>query len=63
VAERYGAFTGKDLVRVTHAEAPWRDVSETDDPGTVSDAETTHAAMRDWRWSGLAATGRATGDS
>jgi uncharacterized phage-associated protein len=39
VVDRYGGFTGKDLIRLTHAEAPWRDVSESDDPASVTEPE------------------------
>jgi uncharacterized phage-associated protein len=28
VVSRYGAFSGVDLIRLTHAEKPWREVSE-----------------------------------
>lgn len=48
VVERYGTFTGTDLIRLTHAEAPWRDVSETDDPSAMSDPVISHEALRDW---------------
>ena len=33
VTARYGGLTGKQLVGLTHAEHPWREVSERDDPG------------------------------
>jgi uncharacterized phage-associated protein len=48
VIERYGRFTGKDLIRLTHSEDPWRDVSETDDPWTTADPEIDHEALRRW---------------
>ena len=32
VLGRYGRSTGKDLIRQTHAEAPWRDASERAEP-------------------------------
>jgi uncharacterized phage-associated protein len=48
VLDRYGRFSTKDLVRRTHTEDPWRDVSETDDPGVVGSPEITHEAMRRW---------------
>jgi uncharacterized phage-associated protein len=49
VVERYGRFTGKELVRRTHEEDPWRDASETDADGWgVANAEITHDALRRW---------------
>lgn len=48
VVERYGRFTGKDLIRLTHTEGPWRDVSEADDPGAASNPVISHEALRRW---------------
>jgi uncharacterized phage-associated protein len=48
IVERYGSFTGKDLIRLTHAEDPWRSVSERDDPGAMSDPEISHEALLSW---------------
>jgi uncharacterized phage-associated protein len=45
VTRRYGARTGKELIRATHAEHPWRDVSEQEDFATRS-PEITHDALR-----------------
>jgi uncharacterized phage-associated protein len=44
VLDRYGKLSGEDLVRLTHGEGPWRDVSERDDGDDVI----THEAMRAW---------------
>jgi uncharacterized phage-associated protein len=50
VVERYGRFSGKDLIRLTHAEDPWRDVSESDDPNVTANPtpEISHDALRRW---------------
>jgi uncharacterized phage-associated protein len=50
VVARYGRFSGKDLIRLTHAEDPWRDVSESDDPqvATNPNPEISHDALRRW---------------
>lgn len=48
VVERYGEFSGEDLIRLTHAEDPWRDISESDDPATSTDPEIGHEALARW---------------
>jgi uncharacterized phage-associated protein len=48
VVDRYGRFSGKELIRFTHNEDPWRDVSESDDPSVVASPEISHEAMRRW---------------
>lgn len=48
VVERYGRYTGRELVRMTHLEDPWRDVSETEDPWAVENPEITLEALRAW---------------
>lgn len=49
VVARYGQLTGRDLVHLTHAEAPWRDASENGQPNPVisSEAMTSHFASDD----------------
>jgi len=37
VVARYGGLTGRELIRRTHEEDPWREVSERDDPGATQD--------------------------
>ncbi len=46
VTRRYGSRSGKELIRQTHAEDPWRDVSESD--STWRSAEITHAKLGDF---------------
>ena len=48
IVERYGRYSGKDLVRMTHLEDPWRDASENEDLGAVFDPEIAHEALRAW---------------
>lgn len=48
VVGRYGRCTGKQLIRLTHLEDPWRDVSESDDPLVAADPEISHDALRRW---------------
>jgi len=48
VIGRYGRFTGKELIRRTHAEDPWRDASEADDGLAVADPEIGHKELRRW---------------
>ena len=48
VVERYGRCSPTDLVRRTHLEDPWRDASESDQLGSVSEPEITHEALRTW---------------
>jgi uncharacterized phage-associated protein len=48
VVGRYGRFTGKELIRLTHNEGPWRDVSESDDPSVASEPEISHESLRLW---------------
>jgi len=48
VVERYGHLSGPDLIRMTHDEDPWREVSESDDPATPPNPEITHEALARW---------------
>lgn len=49
VVERYGRSTGKDLIRRTHDEDPWRDASEADANGWgLENPEIDHEALRRW---------------
>jgi uncharacterized phage-associated protein len=48
VIERYGALSGRDLIRMTHDEGPWRDVSESDDSAAPENPEITHEALARW---------------
>jgi uncharacterized phage-associated protein len=48
VVGRYGSFTGKDLIRLTHTEDPWRSIGESDDPGAAADPVINHEALRSW---------------
>jgi uncharacterized phage-associated protein len=45
VVSRYGHLTGKQLIRLTHEEAPWRDVSEQADSFT-NDTISSHALQQ-----------------
>ena len=46
VVRKYGMYSGKELIRRTHDEAPWRDVSESDDPLSPPNPEITHVSLR-----------------
>jgi uncharacterized phage-associated protein len=46
VVGRYGRSTGKDLIRQTHAEAPWREASERVEPGEWDNSELTTAELQ-----------------
>jgi uncharacterized phage-associated protein len=46
VVGRYGRSTGKDLIRQTHAEDPWREASERVEPGEWDNAELTTAGLQ-----------------
>lgn len=48
VIGRYGRYTGRELVRRTHLEDPWKDVRETADSWAVENPEITHEALRAW---------------
>lgn len=48
VLARYGGSTGKDLIRTTHDEDPWRDVSETEEPWAFPNPEIGHKALQRW---------------
>lgn len=48
VIERYGHLSGKELIDQTHAEAPWREVAESDDPSIAADPRITDDALRCW---------------
>jgi uncharacterized phage-associated protein len=48
VVRRYGRQSGQELVRMTHVEDPWRDVSEREDTGAVPNPQITHEALADW---------------
>jgi uncharacterized phage-associated protein len=50
VVREYGGATGKALIRMAHAEDPWRDASEQDDADAMASAnpEITHGALRAW---------------
>jgi len=49
VVEEYGRFTGKALIRQTHLEDPWLDVSESDDDGAAGPSpEITREALSAW---------------
>jgi uncharacterized phage-associated protein len=48
VVGRYGEYTGRDLVRKTHLEDPWRDVSESDASFATESPEITLGALRAW---------------
>jgi uncharacterized phage-associated protein len=42
---KYGKFSGRDLERLTHSEAPWKDAYGDTPPGGRCDREITPAAM------------------
>ena len=48
VVGRYGRYTGRELVRKTHLEDPWRDVSESEDSFAAANPEITHESLRAW---------------
>jgi uncharacterized phage-associated protein len=48
VVSRYGGYTGRELVRRTHLEDPWRDASENEDTFATANPEITHDALRAW---------------
>lgn len=48
VLSRYGRFSGKDLIRLTHNEDPWREVSESDDPWVAIDPSIQQEALKRW---------------
>lgn len=48
VVDRYGRHTGRELVRKTHLEDPWRAVSESEDSFATANPEISHEAMRAW---------------
>ena len=48
VVDRYGRFSGLELVRKTHLEDPWRDISESDDACTAANPPITVDALIRW---------------
>lgn len=48
VMGRYGGISGRELIRRTHNEDPWRLVSERDDAWTVINPEITHESLCAW---------------
>lgn len=48
VVGRYGGSTGRELVRRTHLEDPWRDASEDEGAFTTANPEITNDALRAW---------------
>lgn len=48
VVGRYGHLTGRQLIDKTHAEDPWRSVSESDDPALAGDPRITDDVLRKW---------------
>jgi uncharacterized phage-associated protein len=49
VVSRYGRFSGKELIRKTHLEDPWRDVAESEDAVSASPSpEITHKELQRW---------------
>lgn len=48
VIERYGRHSGRDLIRRTHQEDPWLDISESDDPVAVDRPVISNHALRSW---------------
>lgn len=48
VISRYGRCSGRELVRQTHLEDPWRDVSERDDTFATANPRITVEALRAW---------------
>lgn len=46
VASRYGHLTGKDLIKLSHNEDPWRDLSESDEATTGANTPISHDALR-----------------
>lgn len=48
VIKRYGGFSGKILIRMTHLEDPWRNLSESDNPEVVGSAEISLDALKAW---------------
>lgn len=48
VVQRYGRFSGKELIRRTHQEDPWREASEREESTYGGNPEITHDALRRW---------------
>ena len=48
VVGRYGRFSGKELIRQTHLEDPWRQASESEDTWDVRSPEITTEALQAW---------------
>jgi uncharacterized phage-associated protein len=49
VMDRYGRYSGKDLIRRTHDEDPWREASEADANGWGFESpEIAHESLRRW---------------
>lgn len=48
VVDRYGRQTGSELVRKTHLEDPWRDVTESEEDFATENAQITTDALYAW---------------
>jgi uncharacterized phage-associated protein len=48
VLSRYGRHTGRELVRMTHIEDPWRDASESDESFKSANPPITADALQAW---------------
>lgn len=48
VIGRYGRYTGRELVRKTHLEDPWRDVSESEESFATGNPVIAHEVLRGW---------------
>ncbi|MBK5224759.1 MAG: DUF4065 domain-containing protein [Acidimicrobiia bacterium] len=48
VLGRFGSMSGKELIRLTHAESPWRDLSESEDPFTFGNPIISNEALVEW---------------
>lgn len=48
VVARYGSLNGQDLIRLTHNEGPWVELSERDDPFAPMNPEITETMLRDY---------------
>ena len=48
VVERYGRLSSRELIDKTHAEDPWRSVSESDDAALAGDPRINDEVLRTW---------------
>jgi uncharacterized phage-associated protein len=48
VVHRYGDLSAADLIKLTHEEDPWRELSESEDPAAGNSPEITHDALARW---------------